>query len=178
MSNNAGRLSLFIMNLWLQNMCYLGPPIEHNGPKSKVLLHFLPFFQFFLGLACARAPRNSMFYCKMVPTVKILVVIWVLNTILYLRITHLSSLWTCRTNGGVAPLHTEIFHNFSLLAVVWDTLGLVSPPTSLFLSQSISGGPRGGNPTHLRPRGTPSEPQNYQQYTQINWVFLCRQIHG
>ena len=153
MSNNAGRLSLFIMNLWLQNMCYLGPPIEHNGPKSKVLLHFLPFFQFFLGLACARAPRNSVFYCKMVPTVKILVIIWVLNTILYLRITHLSSLWTCRANVGVAPLHTGIFHNFLLLAVVWGTLGLVSPPTTLFLSQPTSGGPKGRIPPTWNPGG-------------------------
>ena len=87
--------------------------------------------------------NNCIVFKTILPTVKILVAIWVLNTILYLRITHLSSLWTCRTNGGVAPLHTEIFHNFSLLAVVWDTLGLVSPPTTLFLSQSISGGPRG-----------------------------------
>ena len=55
--------------------CHLGPHIEHNGPKSMVLLHFLPFFQFFLGLACARAPRNSMLYCKMVPTEEILAVI-------------------------------------------------------------------------------------------------------
>ena len=36
----------------------------------------------------------------------------------------------------------------------------------------------GGNLTHLRPRGTPSEPPNNQQYTQIIKVFLCRQIHG
>ena len=65
-----------------------------------------------------RAPRDSMFDCKTVPTVKILVAILVLNTILYLIITHLSSLWTRRANVGVAPLHTEIFHDFSLLAVV------------------------------------------------------------
>ena len=124
-------------------MCHLGPCIEHNAPKLKVLLHFLPFFQFFLGLACARAPRNSMFYWKMVPTVKFLVVSWVRSTILHLRMTHLSSLWTCQANVGVAPLHTGIFHNFLFLAVVWGSLGLVSPPTSLFLSQPTSGGPRG-----------------------------------
>ena len=170
MSNNAGRLSLFIMNLQLQNMCRLGPPIEHNGPKSKVLLHFLPFSNLFLGSHVA--PRNSVFYCKMVPTVKILVIIWVLNTILYLRITNVSSLWICRAN-----VHTGIFHNFSLLAVAWGTLVLVLPPTTLFLSQPTSGGPRGGIPPTCDPGGPHQSAQTSSNMPKST-VFLCCQIHG
>ena len=71
---------------------------------------------------------------------------------------------------------TGIFPNFSLFALARGTLDSVSPRTTLFLSQSSSGRPRGGNPTHLRLRGTPSEPPNKQQYAQINSFSLLPNI--
>ena len=116
--------------------------------------------------------RNSMFYCKMVPLVRILVVIWVQNTILYLRITHLWSLWTCWANVGVLPLHAGIFHNFSLLDVAWGTLGLVSPPTTLLLTQPTSGGPKGRIPPTCNLGGPHQRPQTTSSTAKSTEFFL------
>ena len=58
---------------------------------------------------------------------------------------------------------------------VYRTEDPVSPPTNLLCSYPTSTMSRGGNLTHLRPKGTSLKSPNNQRYAQSNSFFLSAQ---
>ena len=74
------------------------------------------------------------------------------------------------------PAKRPYQQSFSLLPNTWlvrGTLGSISPPTTLFLSQPTSAGPRGGTPLTCNPGRPHQSPKTTRNTSKSSFFFVA-----